>query len=52
MRPTNLTATPAGLAGTAWPLHLADSRGRVGPAAALGPEGGRLAPAASLRAPT
>jgi hypothetical protein len=26
-----------------WPLHLADSRGRVGLAAALGPEGGRLA---------
>jgi hypothetical protein len=29
---------------TAWSLHLADSRGRVGQAAALGPEGGRLAP--------
>jgi hypothetical protein len=28
----------------AWPLHLADSRGRVGQAAALGPEGGRRAP--------
>lgn len=29
---------------TPWSLHLADSRGRVGQAAALGPEGGRLAP--------
>ncbi len=27
----------------AWPLHLADSRGRVGQAAALGPEDGRRA---------
>jgi hypothetical protein len=31
---------------TAWSLHLADSRGRVGQAAALGPEGGRRAPLA------
>jgi hypothetical protein len=29
---------------TPWSLHLADSRGRAGQAAALGPEGGRLAP--------
>jgi hypothetical protein len=27
-----------------WSRHLADSRDRVGRAAALGPEGGRLAP--------
>jgi len=54
MRPTSLTAMANGLAATAWPLHLADSHGRVGPAAALGPGGGRLAPApsASLLAPT
>jgi hypothetical protein len=32
------------MAAAPWPLHLADSRGRVGQAAALGPEGGRLAP--------
>ncbi len=32
------------MAEAAWSLHLADSRGQVGPAAALGPEGGRLAP--------
>jgi len=33
----------------AWSLHLADSRGRVGQAAALGPEGGRRALLASRR---
>jgi hypothetical protein len=33
----------------AWSLHLADSRGRVGQAAALGPEGGRRAPLARRR---
>jgi hypothetical protein len=38
-----LAGRPARFA-TAWSLHLADSRGRVGPAAALGPEGGRRAP--------
>jgi hypothetical protein len=32
------------MASAPWSLHLADGRGRVGPAAALGPEGGRLAP--------
>jgi hypothetical protein len=32
------------MAEAAWSLHLADNRGQVGPAAALGPEGGRLAP--------
>lgn len=32
------------MAEAAWSLQLADSRGQVGPAAALGPEGGRLAP--------
>jgi hypothetical protein len=32
-----------------WSLHLADSRGRVGQAAALGPEGGRRAPLARRR---
>jgi hypothetical protein len=33
----------------AWSLHLADSRDRVGQAAALGPEGGRRAPLARRR---
>jgi hypothetical protein len=33
----------------AWSLHLADSRGQVGQAAALGPEGGRRAPLARRR---
>jgi hypothetical protein len=42
------------MAATAWSLHLADSRGRVGLAAALGPEDGRLAPLLALdgRGPT
>jgi hypothetical protein len=31
------------MAAAPWSLHLADGRGRVGQAAALGPEGGRLA---------
>jgi hypothetical protein len=33
----------------AWSRRLADSRGRVGQAAALGPEGGRRAPVARRR---
>jgi hypothetical protein len=50
-------APPSGgslMAATAWSLHLADSRGRVGLAAALGPEDGRLAPLLALdgRGPT
>jgi hypothetical protein len=40
---TPLAGRPAPFA-TTWSLHLADSRGRVGQAAALGPEGGRRAP--------
>jgi hypothetical protein len=37
------------MAAAPWPLHLADSRGRVGQAAALGPEGGRRAPLPARR---
>jgi hypothetical protein len=38
-----LLAPQRNVMAAAWPLQLADSRGRVGLAAALGPEGGRLA---------
>ncbi|HZD69127.1 MAG TPA: hypothetical protein VFA45_09505, partial [Actinomycetes bacterium] len=48
-RPMGPQATISSVLEATWPPLLADTRGRVGLAAALGPEGGR--PATSLERP-